>query len=111
LSLDKVEKESCVKFISGSHLWNKLYKPKKFKSLNDYDSFKNDEKFNSLDELDLSAFEHLSWEIEPGDCIVFHGKTIHGALGNMSNTHRRRAFATRWLGDDIRYSTDRPGLK
>ena len=36
---------------------------------------------------------------QPGDCIVFHMKTVHGAHGNNLPTPRR-AFSTRWLGND-----------
>ena len=110
MSLDHVEKQSCVQFIAGSHRWKQLYKPKKFKSTDDYDSFKNCETYASLDEINLSEFQHLSWKIEPGDAILFHGKTIHGASGNYSTTHRRRAFATRWFGDDITFTENRPEI-
>ncbi|KAL9954377.1 hypothetical protein ACROYT_G041904 [Oculina patagonica] len=36
---------------------------------------------------------------KPGDCIVFHMKTVHGAHGNNLSTPRR-SFSTRWLGND-----------
>jgi len=39
---------------------------------------------------------------EPGDAIVHHVRTVHGATGNTSDRHRR-ALALRFLGDDVRY--------
>lgn len=41
-------------------------------------------------------------ELELGDCVLFNFKTVHGAPGN-SLTSRRRAFSTRFMGDDVRY--------
>ena len=43
------------------------------------------------------TFNHCSFQ--PGDCIVFHMSTVHGAYGNNLLTPRR-AFSTRWLGND-----------
>jgi len=40
----------------------------------------------------------------PGDVIAFHALTLHGASGNLSTSRRRRAWATRWCGDDARYA-------
>jgi len=53
------------------------------------------------------AHEILGWAMEPGDAIVFHALTLHGAPGNHT-ANRRRAYSTRWLGEDARYAT-RPG--
>lgn len=47
----------------------------------------------------------LTWDCEPGDAIILHPYTVHGAKGNVgSAAHGRRvAITTRWLGDDVRY--------
>jgi ectoine hydroxylase-related dioxygenase (phytanoyl-CoA dioxygenase family) len=47
----------------------------------------------------------LTWDCDPGDAIVIHPYTIHGAKGNAGTaTHQRRvAITTRWLGDDVRW--------
>jgi ectoine hydroxylase-related dioxygenase (phytanoyl-CoA dioxygenase family) len=47
--------------------------------------------------------EMLSWDMQPGDCLVHSGFTIHGAAGNSTPNTRRRALATRWVGDDVVY--------
>jgi ectoine hydroxylase-related dioxygenase (phytanoyl-CoA dioxygenase family) len=52
-----------------------------------------------------SDCEILSWDLAPGDCIVFHMKTLHGAPGTAEHPFRRRAFSTRWLGDDAVFAT------
>ncbi|KQM99219.1 hypothetical protein ASE85_10905 [Sphingobium sp. Leaf26] len=55
-------------------------------------------------------FEMLTWEVEPGDVIVHHPLVIHGAPGNTSTDRRRRALATRWLGDDAVWDDTRPNF-
>ena len=48
-------------------------------------------------------FEIAAFDMAPGDAIAFHFLTVHGAPGNASKSARRRAFAHRWVGDDVRF--------
>ena len=48
-------------------------------------------------------FEILSWDLEPGDAVVFSALTLHAAAGNATAARRRRALSTRWTGDDARF--------
>ena len=50
----------------------------------------------------------VSFETGPGDVVVHHARTIHGAAGNASATRRRRAISVRYCGDDARFHR-RPG--
>ena len=45
----------------------------------------------------------LSWDIEPGDALIFNGNMLHGAGGCEHNPNRRRAFASMWGGPDLLY--------
>jgi ectoine hydroxylase-related dioxygenase (phytanoyl-CoA dioxygenase family) len=46
----------------------------------------------------------LTWDCAPGDAVIIHPYTIHGARGNTASAHGRRvAITTRWLGDDVRF--------
>lgn len=58
-----------------------------------------------LPDIDLHRDEYkiLGWDLELGDAIAFNFRTIHGAPGNQSNQHARRAVSFRWLGDDAVY--------
>jgi ectoine hydroxylase-related dioxygenase (phytanoyl-CoA dioxygenase family) len=99
-SLDSVRIESgAVEYLAGSHRWGAEYHPEKF---GDVGSEEVD--LPRVPDIDAQrarlAVEHF--DIEPGDCVVHHGLTIHGAPGNQSE-NRRRAVVTRWLGDDVRY--------
>ncbi|MGI9615228.1 MAG: phytanoyl-CoA dioxygenase family protein [Acidimicrobiales bacterium] len=54
-------------------------------------------------EAERDRHRFVTYETEPGDCIVHHGLTIHSAPGNASTDIRRRALATRFCGDDCTY--------
>ena len=47
------------------------------------------------------------WALAPGDAVLFDFRTLHGSTDAPVES-RRRAFSTRWLGDDVRYLA-RPG--
>lgn len=44
----------------------------------------------------------LAWTLEPGDVLVHDVNTLHGAPANLTSG-RRRALATRWTDQDVRY--------
>ena len=108
LPLDPVPREAGLEFIAGSHAWGKMFMPKKFLTNKGYDYKPGS--FDSIPDIDANRnqYEILSWDLDLGDCIVFHFKTLHGGSGNPSQYARRRAFSSRWIGDDAVFA-DRPG--
>jgi len=105
LPMDTVKLESSLKYVSGSHLWG-AHNPHNFIDDTPYEETGLPE----LPDIDGNPdkFELMGWDMEPGDCLVFQAMIVHGASGNASLRNRRRALATRWTGDDARYSV-RPG--
>jgi ectoine hydroxylase-related dioxygenase (phytanoyl-CoA dioxygenase family) len=104
VALDPVPLDTAVEFIAGSHRWNRWFIPRKFIDHTPYgpegDRY---EYLPDLDELIASApDEHrvVSFAVEPGDVVVFHYRTLHGAPGNASVERRRRVVSLRWVGDD-----------
>lgn len=107
LPLDPVPRESSLRFVRGSHLWGKWFMPRRFKDAGNYPlTAPGAPPFATVPDVDArpDEYEVLSWKLEPGDCVAFHMLTLHGAAGNLSTATRRRAFATRWLGDDARFA-------
>ncbi len=100
LPLDPVPKPVCPEFVAGSHLWNQLFYPRLFINHENYGSGATD--YTTVPDIDADRGKHeiLSWELEPGDCIVFHMRTLHGAPATAQIKTRRRGFSTRWLGDN-----------
>jgi ectoine hydroxylase-related dioxygenase (phytanoyl-CoA dioxygenase family) len=55
-------------------------------------------------------YDIIRHEYEPGDCTVHHGLLVHGASGNTRSDRRRRAYVSRWCGDDVTYNP-RPNIQ
>lgn len=100
MSLDPVPRSTSVEYVAGSHRWNQWFRPKRFADSADHDTAG----FDPMPDIEgrRGEFTLLGWDLEPGDCIIFHALTLHGAPGNPMKT-RRRAFASRWTGDDAVY--------
>ena len=99
MPLDPVAAHVSPEFVAGSHRWNRWFVPKKFTG-SDYARESGDlESIPDFDR-DRERFRIVSFDLEPGDAVAFHFLTVHSAPPNPSATRRRRAFATRWLGDD-----------
>ncbi len=54
-------------------------------------------------------FRFVSFDMEPGDAVVFHPHTPHFSKGNDSATLARIGLAVRLFGDDVRWHN--PGYK
>jgi hypothetical protein len=104
IALDPVPASSGMRLIAGSHRWNRWFVPRKFIDHTPYAA--GDDRFELVPDMDaeLGRHEVLSWDVEPGDVIAFHYRTLHDAPGNESAT-RRRVVSLRWLGDDARFAT------
>ena len=101
-AMDTVTEDSGgVRYVKGSHRTGKYYRPQSF-SGNDANSYSKGglEAMPDIDNV-VPADEIICYDLEPGDCLVHHGNTIHGAKGNASSQSRRRGYATRWTGDDV----------
>ena len=101
IPLDKIDINSSMEFIIGSHKWNKTFLPTKFKG---YDYDHKDEEFEKIPDIESNrdTYKIISYECDIGDAIAFNYATIHAAYGNNSK-NRRRAFSIRFTGDDARY--------
>jgi ectoine hydroxylase-related dioxygenase (phytanoyl-CoA dioxygenase family) len=103
LPLDPVREAQSLKLVAGSHTWPKMVRPVKWLDESDFYDDAGHAYMDAppLDEL-VRDGSIRSWAMEPGDAVLFHFRTLHGAAGNELPT-RRRAFSVRWVGDDARY--------
>ncbi|MNT53019.1 Phytanoyl-CoA dioxygenase (PhyH) [compost metagenome] len=97
--------------VLGSHRWPKPVRPKSWANNKDFygasDAGSGESLFMDMPDVENGEYQILSPELEPGDAVVFDFRTVHGAAGNIGS-NRRRAFSTRFMGDDVRY-VQRPG--
>lgn len=104
LPLDPVPREVCPEFVRGSHRWGRRFAPRRFRDASGLAA--SDDGYEPMPDLDAERERHemLAWQLEPGDAIAFHALVVHGAPGNPATDRRRRGYATRWLGDDVRWA-------
>jgi hypothetical protein len=50
---------------------------------------------------DPEKFGVVSWDMQPGDCIAFNSRIIHGGSGKLDEDRELRVFTSKWLGDDV----------
>ena len=108
---DKVTPESgAVTYVAGSHLWGKMFRPSGFRETTTYAKVYEASGFEPMPDISAEAAKHrlLSWSLEPGDVLLHHPLTVHGAGGNSTSDTRRRALAMRYTGDDVTWDP-RPG--
>jgi ectoine hydroxylase-related dioxygenase (phytanoyl-CoA dioxygenase family) len=106
--LDPVTKDTCLELIRGSHRWGRWFQPELTRTGRDL--YAADSPYERMPDIeaDRAAYDIVAFDMEPGDCIVFHGLTVHGAPGNTHLARRRRALSVIWLGDDAVFAV-RPG--
>jgi ectoine hydroxylase-related dioxygenase (phytanoyl-CoA dioxygenase family) len=105
--LDAVTAETgAVAYLRGSHATGDVYRPNWFvtaEPLPGSEGLPVPELRPGDDHPDLVRFDTL-----PGDVVVHHAATLHGAGANRSSTARRRAVSVRYCGDGVRHRL-RPG--
>ena len=107
-----------VQVVRGSHRWNVVYnttgeEPKAVSTVEagstfSYDGMGDDRLPPAPDVRRYhDSFEILSWDVEPGDALVFQGNMLHGADGHPGWDRPRRAFAVMLGGPNLRYHEPR----
>jgi ectoine hydroxylase-related dioxygenase (phytanoyl-CoA dioxygenase family) len=116
IPLDPVSREVALECVAGSHRWSASgFRPTRFDGTPLY----SEDDFPAIPDIDAQRdrLTVRAWEMQPGDAVAFHFRTIHGAPANNS-TVPRRVFSARWVGSDARFvrrkgrtSPPFPGLK
>lgn len=94
---------SGLEYLAGSHKWGKFYRA----TTPDEDPAFMDMSLepcpNFYERRNDPSLKFLSWDMEPGDCLVHHPLTVHGAGGNKSSTRRRVGLSLRYMGRDVQW--------
>lgn len=103
-----------VEVVRGSHMWNVVYDTATMARSEvatsaegeafTYDGM-GDARLPMVPDVaaNRGSFDIISWDVEPGDVLVFNGNMLHGAQGRADHPHPRRALAVMWGGPDLRY--------
>ena len=110
MPLGPVKQKNALSFVPGSHRLKTVFKQYNFGDLNpvrkknvDQVDFSDiaEQEFPDIN-ADPKRFGVVSWDMQPGDCIVFNGRTMHGGSGKLDDDCELRVFTTKWVGDDVR---------
>jgi ectoine hydroxylase-related dioxygenase (phytanoyl-CoA dioxygenase family) len=110
MPLVPVKRKSSLSFVPGSHRMKTVFKQYNFGDLNPVRKKNVDQvDFSDIAEqefpdynADPERFGVVSWDMQPGDCIAFNGRTMHGGSGKLDDGFELRVFTTKWVGDDVR---------
>ena len=110
MPLGPVKQKNALSFVPGSHRLKTVFKQYNFGDLNpvrkknvDQVDFSDiaEQEFPDIN-ADPKRFGVVSWDMQPGDCIAFNGRTMHGGSGKLDDDCELRVFTTKWVGDDVR---------
>jgi Phytanoyl-CoA dioxygenase (PhyH) len=102
IPVDPVTVETgAMQYLRGSHRDGKLYQPNVFVAQTALPGAQGE----PLPDIEghMQEYDIVHFDTEPGDVIVHHYRTVHGAGGNQSRYQVRRAASLRFCGDDIRH--------
>jgi ectoine hydroxylase-related dioxygenase (phytanoyl-CoA dioxygenase family) len=100
--VDPVRQEhGAMQYVRGSHKWQKDFQPNVFISPLAFPGADGD----PVPDIDghEEEFDLIQFDVDPGDIIIHHYKTVHGAGANSSRYQVRRAASLRYCGDDMAY--------
>lgn len=95
------EETGSIRYLRGSHKSGKAYKPNVFVASTPFPGADGDD-LPDQEALDRDP-RLVQFECEPGDIVIHHHKTVHGANGNHHSYQVRRAASLRYCGNEMRY--------
>ncbi len=110
MPLVPVKRENALAYVPGSHRLDSVFYQYNFGDLNPDGKTEVDQvDFSSIAETPLpdigknpESFGVVSWDMQPGDCVAFNSRIIHGGSGMLDKDTDLRVFTSKWLGDDVR---------
>lgn len=118
MPLVSVKAKNALAFVPGSHLGTVAFDHYDFGTLNpDGDANVDRSDFTATAQADVpdidadrDAYGVLSWDMEPGDCVVFNSRILHGGSGLLEDDRNLEVFTSKWLGDDARIAMRDVGM-
>ena len=110
MPLVPVKRANALAFVPGSHRVDTVFDQYNFGELNADGKVDVDQvDFSRIAETEFPDIEAnpekygvISWDMEPGDCVAFNSRVMHGGSGKLAEDRDLRVFTSKWLGDDVR---------
>jgi len=114
MPLAPVKAKNALGFVPGSHLGSVVFNHYDFGSLNPDEKLDVDRSdFSAIAQADVpdiqadpSAFGVVSWDMQPGDCVVFNSRIFHGGSGKLDPGSDLPVFTSKWLGPSTDWSPE-----
>jgi ectoine hydroxylase-related dioxygenase (phytanoyl-CoA dioxygenase family) len=105
IPLDPIPESVALRFIVGSHLWDKRFIPRRFADQSAYVDQAQD--FVTMpDQSELDNMQSITCPVGLGDAVAFHYRTLHAAPGTLgTEVNLRRAVSFRYVGDDAVFAS------
>lgn len=106
IPLDPVARADSLLIVAGSHAWGRLYMPQSFTGRGGmFDVDPAASPLPPVPDIDgePEKYRILGWAMEPGDCLVFHPRALHGNAGNRSSRRARR-LSMRFVSESATYA-------
>lgn len=101
IPLDPADQSNGVtEYVRGSHRWPETFASNTFISQTPLPT-SNGPRLPDI-EGNRDNYDIVSFDVNPGDVVICHVRTVHGAGGNLSD-RPRRAMSFRYCGDEVRY--------
>ncbi|MFA7440538.1 MAG: phytanoyl-CoA dioxygenase family protein [Sphingomonadaceae bacterium] len=103
ITLEETPAENALEFVQASHR-GPLYDGSAFDPADDTVPVYGDGSMPRLPDIeaDRGKWPILSWDVQPGDALVFHPATLHGGAPTRAG-YRRRTLSLRFFGEDATY--------
>lgn len=119
IPLVPVTAASALAVVPGSHKWGKRFLQANFGQFNpdghdkvpqsDFSIVADAVPMPDIDG-EAETYQPTSYDMEPGDVLVFNGRTIHGGSGQLTAGNDLRVFTAKWCGDDVRVAFKEWGM-
>ena len=112
LPLEPTGRDEGIAFVRGSHLWGRLFQRVYFKDHRPAGApgWVNGRYYEAPPDIEAEPdrYDIVAFDLEPGDCLVFDMRTLHGALPGPPPARTIRRYTLRMTAEDgrIRYRGD-----
>ena len=108
MPLEPCRREEGIAFVRGSHLWDRLFLRVYFKdhAVAAPPGWVNGKYYEAPPDIeaDPESFDLVAFDVEPGDCLMFDMRTLHGALAETVPDRTIRRYSLRMTAEDGRIS-------
>jgi len=100
LALDDVgPADGAVRYVPGSHCDGRVFRPADDNGRPWFGAAGDPPPPQAV----FEGLDSVSFTLEAGDAVVHQARVVHASFANRAGRHDRRAYVTRWLGDDAVY--------